>query len=322
MQPQNNNKQSSDIINGMTLVATRDPIDATAITPLKEKYNADHAAVVPYAMMRDLNSPEVIYNKDKGWWGEKPEGVAKTIQLMHDQNIAVMLKPQVWIWRGEYTGFINLTTEEEWKILENTYENYIMTFAQIAQENKVELFCVGTELESFIAARPNYWDALITKIKAVYKGKLTYASNWDSYAKVHFWEQLDFIGVDAYFPMCNLITPSVANAKASWEKWKVDLSTLSRKRNKPILFTEYGYISADYAGLEPWKDAQEDHKINEEAQVILLQTMYDEVWKEDWFAGGFLWKHHAEFGRRGLEKQFSTQDKLAEKTVKQQYSKL
>jgi hypothetical protein len=32
--------------------------------------------------------------------------------------------------------------------------------------------------------------------------------------------------------------------------------------------------------------------------------MYNEVWHEDWFTGEvYLWKHHAEFGRRGLEKQ-------------------
>ncbi len=304
---------------GISFVATSKPIDSSAITPLKTKYSASHAAVIPYAMMRDLKSAEVLYDDDRGWWGEKTVGAKATIKLMHDQNIAVMLKPQVWIWHGEYTGFIDLETEAQWQQLENSYERYIMTFAQLAQDTQVELFCIGTELESFVAARPDYWNKLITKIKTVYTGKLTYAANWDSYALVPFWEQLDYIGVDAYFPMCDSKTPSAVNAKASWKKFKLDLSSLSRKRNKPILFTEYGYISADYAGREPWKDARDEHEVNEAAQKILLETQYNEIWNEDWFAGGFLWKHHTEYGRRSLDKQFTTQDKIAEKTVKERY---
>lgn len=314
-------QSTKQMINGITFVATSKPIDSTAIKPLTAKYSANHAAVIPYAMMRDLSNPDIIFDSERQWWGEKTEGASKTIQMMQEQGIDVMLKPQIWIWHGEYTGHIKLDTEEQWQQLETGYERYIMAYAKLAQDTQVSLFCVGTELESFIAARPAYWNNLINKIKAVYKGKLTYASNWDSYALVPFWEQLDYIGVDAYFPMCDLKTPSVTNAAASWEKWKGDLSSLSRKRNKPILFTEYGYISADYAGVEPWKDAQEGHEVNEEAQRILLETMYNEVWHEDWFAGGYLWKHHTEFGRRGLEKQFTTQDKIAEAVVKKQYSK-
>lgn len=307
------------LINGMTFVATSVEIDSTAIKPLKTLYNANHAAVVPYAMMRGLNAPEIIYDSDRQWWGEKRIGATQTIKMMHAQKIKVMLKPQIWVWHGEYTGHIKLETEEQWQTLEASYERYIMDYAQLAQDTQVALFCIGTELESFVAARPDYWNALVKKIRTVYKGKLTYAANWDSYALVPFWEQLDYIGVDAYFPMCELQTPNPVNAVNSWKKWKQDLSSLSRKRNKQILFTEYGYTSADYNGLQPWKDAKQEHAVNEKAQSILLETMYKEVWNEDWFAGGFLWKHHTEFGRRGLEKQFAVQGKEAEAIVRKQY---
>jgi hypothetical protein len=51
--------------------------------------------------------------------------------------------------------------------------------------NPYRSFCIGTELESFVTARPIYWQELIQKNKAIYKGKLVYAGNWDSY-KVPF----------------------------------------------------------------------------------------------------------------------------------------
>ena len=109
---------------------------------------------------------------------------------------------------------------------------------------------------------------------------------------------------------------------AGWKKWMDELSTLSRKHNKKILFAEYGYVSADYAGKEPWLTADESRESNEEAQMHLLQAQYDLVWKQDWFAGGFLWKHHSETGRRGFVKRFTPQEKLAQRTVSDAYKSL
>ncbi|GAK91906.1 hypothetical protein JCM19298_2394 [Nonlabens ulvanivorans] len=48
--------QKEEKINGITLVATRNPIDATGITPIKN-YNANYAVIVPYAWMRSLEEP-------------------------------------------------------------------------------------------------------------------------------------------------------------------------------------------------------------------------------------------------------------------------
>lgn len=311
--------QTINKINGISFVATRNPIDKNDVQPLVQ-YNANYVAVIPYAWMRSIDSPQVIYDKDHGWWGEKPHGVSQTIDLMNDQNIEVMLKPQIWINKGTYTGTIQLKTNEDWQILEDSYREYILRFARIAQEKKVGLFCIGTELESFVTARPDYWRQLIKEIRTIYKGKITYAGNWDSYKQVTFWDELDYIGVDAYFPVCNKKTPDIDNINQSWDKWKKELKSFSTSFKKQILFTEYGYISADYAGKEPWKNAQDHHEVNEKAQDILYQCLYDKVWGESWMAGGFLWKYHAEDSRwRGFAKRFTPQGKMAQKTITQAY---
>jgi biotin synthase-like enzyme len=54
----------------------------------------------------------------------------------------------------------------------------ILDFAQLAQNENIELFCFGT-LGNAVAKRPEYWSQLIKKIKKIYSGKLTYAANWD-----------------------------------------------------------------------------------------------------------------------------------------------
>jgi hypothetical protein len=55
--------------------------------------------------------------------------------------------------------------------------------------------------------RPEYWSQLIKKIKKIYSGN--YAANWDDFDKVPFWNELDYIGIDAYFPLSDATTPSV-----------------------------------------------------------------------------------------------------------------
>jgi hypothetical protein len=115
-------------------------------------------------------------------------------------NIQIMLKPQIWIRKGAFTGHIKMSTAEDWVLFENQYRCFILRFARLAQELNIPLFCIGTELKVFVRARPAFWKALIEEIRAVYKGKLTYAANWDEYEETFFWDALDFIGIDAYFP--------------------------------------------------------------------------------------------------------------------------
>ena len=74
-----------------------------------------------------------------------------------------------------------MTNEADWKILEGSYGKFILDYAQLAQELKLEIFCIGTELENFVSNRPIYWAQLVKDVRAVYKGKLTYAANWNEF---------------------------------------------------------------------------------------------------------------------------------------------
>ncbi len=87
-------------------------------------------------------------------------------------------------------------------------------------------------------------------LKQTYHGKLTYAANWDDYKKFPFWEKLNYIGVDAYFPLSSDKIPSVNSLQKSWKKYIDEMEKISLKHNRPILFTEYGYRNVDYTGEE------------------------------------------------------------------------
>lgn len=307
-------------INGVSFVASRDRADQEHIDPVL-RIHADYAAVMPFGFIRDLKSPEVIYNTERQWFGETREGAAQYIELLHKNNIKVMMKPQIWISRGAFTGDLAMENEADWQLLEKTYREFILTYASLAEENQVAILCIGTELEEFVRNRPGYWSALIEEIKTVYTGKLTYAANWDEYARVPFWSELDYIGVDAYFPLSEERSPGVEALRQGWQRWKVELAGLSKEMERPVLFTEYGYRSMDFTAKKPWLVDRNDEQVNLKAQANAKQALFEEFWDEPWFAGGFLWKwfiHHERSGG-ATDNRFTPQNKPAQEVVQKYY---
>lgn len=309
-------------INGISFVASRDKATQEHVQPVVH-LGANYAAVMPFGFIRALDNPTVVYNTDRQWYGERIEGVKDNIKLLQSNGIKILLKPQLWIWQGEYTGYLTMETEEHWKILEASYTAFILEYAKLAQETNVDIFSIGTELEQFVANRPEYWKSLIKKMKTIYKGKLTYASNWDEYKGVPFWDQLDYVGVDAYFPLSEMQTPTVESVIDGWRWWKGELATFSKTHNKKVLFTEWGYRSVDFSAKEPWTTDHTITGVNLEAQANTTKATFEALWDEDWFAGGFIWKwfiHHSESGGSNNNR-FTPQNKPAESVIKEYYGK-
>ena len=314
--------QTNSKINGVSFVASQIPIDSTHVNPVVS-INSNYAAVMPYGFIRDLQNPEVFYNTDRQWFGESLKGVKQYIGELHKQNVKVMMKPHIWIRGGHFTGHITMTTDEEWKQFEASYSKFILDFAELAEKTNTEILCIGTELEKFIEHRPEYWSDLISKIKSVYKGRLTYAANWDEFKRTPFWDKLDYIGVDAYFPVSDMQTPTVEDSKKGWIEHKEVIKTISEKYDKPVLFTEFGYRSVDYTGKEPWKSERSMGELNLQAQVNTTQALFETFWHEEWFAGGFIWKWFINNERAGGSDNhmFTPQNKPVEEIIKTHYSK-
>lgn len=307
-------------INGVSFVASRDAINEQHVQPVVE-INANYAAIMPFGFIRNLEHPEIVFNTDRQWYGETRQGAKQYIDELRKKNIKIMLKPQIWVWRGEFTGYIEMPDEAHWNQLEEAYTSFILEYAALAQETKVEIFCIGTELEKFIENRPEYWNTLIDQIKAVYKGQLTYAANWDEFKRTPFWKQLDYIGVDAYFPVSDSQTPTVEECKQGWLVHKPIIESLSKTYKKPILFTEFGYRSVDFAGKEPWKADRSMDQVNLEAQTNTTKALFEEFWHESWFSGGFIWKWYHNDERSGGENnsRFTPQNKPVENVISETY---
>lgn len=309
-------------IDGVSFVASRDSISEKHVKPLVE-LNANYASIMPFGFIRELSHPEIRYNSERQWFGETEAGVKQYTETLRKRNIKVMLKPQIWVWNGEFTGFIKMNSDEDWKVLEKSYSVFMLEFARMAEEMSIEILCVGTELESFIDERPEYWHQLIKDIREVYYGKLTYAANWNEYDRTPFWDELDYIGIDAYFPVDDKQSPTLEASRKGWQKYKFEMETYSKKHKKQILFTEFGYRSIDFAGRAPWTVDRIDKQVNLEAQAILTQALFEEFWQEDWIAGGFVWKWFHDYENSGGkdDNRFTPQNKPSEAVIRAFYKK-
>jgi len=311
----------SQKINGLSFVASNTPVTSEAIQPVIEVH-ANWVTLMPFGFMKTTSEISIQYNSKRQWWGETKEGITKTANEFHKKKIKIMLKPQIWIPNGGFTGMISMKSEQDWITFEKSYEIFILDYAQVAKNSKIELFCIGTELNNFVITRPTYWKGLIQKIKKIYKGKITYAENWDTYKNVPFINKLDYIGIDAYFPLAKEQTPTVAVIEKAWKPIKVAIKELNVKYQKPILFTEFGYQSKDFAALEPWNHSKSG-TVNLAAQKNALEAIFNQYWNEKWFAGGFLWKWYDEKNAGGLnDADYTIQNKPAQKLVSDWYKKM
>ena len=305
--------ESRESIKGISFVAPPRPIESQKLQPLLET-GAGWVAYSPFAYMPEANEPEIVLDMQHQWWGEKKEGARECIRMMKRKGLKIMLKPQLWVNRGTYTGEVKMQSEEDWQKLEDNYRRFIMEFALLAREENVEIFCIGTELRDFAMARPQFWKSLIGEIRLFYNGKITYAGNWDSYTKVSFWKDLDYIGVDAYFPLLQQKTPAVDSLLEAWEPIKRKLRKFAATNDRKVLFTEYGYRSRDYNTHKPWASGR-NAAVNMPAQTNALKAIHQSFWDKKWFAGGFLWKWHANHAAVGgaNDTRFTIQNKPAER---------
>lgn len=308
------------MIHGVSLVNPPREITSNHMGEVK-RIHADWVAVIPYAFSRS-GEPGVSFDHERQWWGERTDGSCKLIEYAQSHNLKVMIKPHVWV-RGEgWTGDFNLSSETDWKQWEQEFTAYILNHAKVADSLKVDMLCIGTEYRIPARERPNFWRGLIREVRSIYSGKITYASNWDNFENITWWDAADYIGIDAYFPLAEGAHPSIEEIEQGWKPIKVQLGAFSKKWGKPILFTEYGFQSANGAAGKHWEIDESEENVNTQLQADAYEATYRALMEEEWFAGGFLWKWHFHTRSdrwRGTE--WTPQNKPAEEVIARWYGK-
>jgi len=231
-------------------------------------------ALVPYGFA-STKEPKV-----RGWntrW-EGDAGVTQLARIAHSLGMKVLLKPQLWM-RGGNPADINFPGAAENSEWFAQYLPFLEHYAQLAASIHADVFCVGVELEK-MSGNDAAWRKLIARAREIYPGPLTYAANFGvEFESIKFWDALDYIGIDEYYPL-----PDDLSTAAVLQK----ISAVESRFQKPVLFTEAGFPSVTEGNRAPWDEPSRpvDLEIQAKSYDALLSAFYE----KPWFAGVYWWK--------------------------------
>jgi len=253
------------------------------------------------------------------------ESVIHAIKTIRSLGMQVMLKPHIDLidtsgggWRGEIS-----CASDDWDEWFDSYGKFMIHYANIAQEYKVDMFCIGTELSSVSIMKESLWkEKVIGPVKGIYTGPLIYAANWDEeYQSVVFWDEMDYVGIDAYFPLSDKERPTYKEILKGWDRWVVDIEEFQAKVDKPIVFTETGYCSASGATKKPWEEVAKG-SVDMALQADCYKALMKTFWRKRWFYGVYWWRWGTSVRFGGpTNRGFSPQNKTAQNIMKRWYNK-
>ncbi|MDH3650269.1 MAG: hypothetical protein OEQ53_11335 [Saprospiraceae bacterium] len=287
--------------------------------------NVEYIVLVPYCYQESHDKPELRFRNRRRGSVERIDSTyrrlaAEALRL----GLQTIIKPHVWMQadQGFWRSDIDFKSQAEFDVWASQYMDFILHFAKISEEIQAPYFCIGAELSELSKGYPDYWKMLIKEVRKVYGGKLFYAANWhDEYEHIQFWDELDLIGVQAYFPICPEPNPTVDNLKAGWRPHLTQIKRFSRRIGKPILFSEIGYKSTDDAADTPWEWVDGAHgltkRLSTETQANCYQAFFEMFWQESWFNGALIWQWRAHHDRAGGDSNidFTPQNKPAQNVM-------
>ena len=203
-------------------------------------------------------------------------------------GLRTMVKLQMWgpgFQDGKFSADIGMTNAADWRAFMANYRLYVLRYARLAADSNVDILCIGTEMAQVTQSAYTIgdWRALAKEVRSVYRGPLTYAAHSSEVEGILFWDSLDYIGIDGYYPIARL-TSALEN-----------LERLSHRWNRPVLFTEAGFSSSPYALTEPWRPGPSvaaPGSVRLDLQAEGWQTLLAELWRRDFIWGVYAWKWH------------------------------
>lgn len=261
---------------------------------------ANWVAIHPYARIHDDG-------RVQAWQGaDNREPIARPIREAHALGLKILIVPHLAQWGSSFRwrGDITFADDAAWARFFAGYRAWTIEVAVAAAD--ADAFAVGSELDRTVDHEVA-WRDLIAAVRRETKAALTYGANWTDYTRVPFWDALDAIGVQAYFPLVERTdpAPTAAELEQGWVQRMRELHAFAARHDKYIVFTELGYNRAHRAAVAPWEH-ETDGDDALALQARCLQTSLRAVEAEPRVVGAFLWKWFPPPRRNGRDFQLAT----------------
>lgn len=244
-------------------------------------------AIHPYAQIRADGSVSARHlgpDQPTDW-------LTRPITEAHARGMKVMVVPHLAHWGSPFSwrGAIRFEDPVARARFFEEYGRFVRDLAATVRD--ADALVVGSELDGTIDSEAE-WRALITELRTTFPGPLTYASNWDAFERVPFWDAVDAIGIQAYFPLVkgpDGAPPTREALDAGWAAVMARVRALHERTGKHVVFTELGYDATVGAAREPWASGPRSAE-GEAVQRACLQAALAAVEREPSVVGAFLWK--------------------------------
>ena len=281
---------------------------------------ASHLSIPVFFLQDSVHSVSHFRRPSDGASPEQHDRVVReVIDYGHRLGLKVLLTPIVNIDRPGKKEWRGTITPRDWDAWFESYRGFISHYAQLAAEMDVEYLSVGTELVSSEGFTER-WRELIAEVRGMYPGQLAYSANWDRHEQVAFWDDLDYLGISAYYELSESKDPTVEELVSAWRPVKDRLLRWQARWDKPLLFMEIGYMSQAGVADHPW-----NYVSNQPLDLEAQQKCYEALrlaWEgEERFAGLYLWIWEPD--KRGMtDRGYNFAGKPAEKIVRDWYHSL
>ena len=202
------------------------------------------------------------------------------IKYAKQLGLQVFLKPVIDCEDGSCRSEIDFMKdgafqEESWKQWFESYQEFVLHYARIAEQTDCEMFFIGCRLLRLVG-QADAWRSLIEQVRSSYQGRITYEANAYFEKEVSFWDSLDVVATSGNY------------AKHQFAKGLKEIVELAEKYKKELFLTECGCMSMKGASIRPdtW-DVEGILSLQE--QVDFLQVVFENCSRHDCVRGIGIW---------------------------------
>lgn len=242
---------------------------------------ANAVALVPYAF---TNAPDDASIRFRTL--ETDARLGRAARRARELGLRVMLKPHLWAGR-RFHGAIEFQSKPRFRHWFVDYSRWMLHYARLAETHGIDVLAIGNELAG-LTVHEDEWRSLIRDVRRIFRGSLTYAAHWESeLARIAFWDDLDYIGANFYFPVAASGELPEADSPEMERAARV-LLTLQARFDKPLLFTEVGFPAVATAAARPWEE--NSSALDPELQALCYQAWLERFARQPGVNGMFWWK--------------------------------
>jgi hypothetical protein len=280
-------------------------------------------SITPFSYMRDPRKP-VALPFSHASEAENDECVIHAANTAHELGMSVMLKPHIWLGHS-WPGAIAMTNAKDWEKFFAYYKRWILHYALLAEMYDIEMLCVGVELVRTTISHEDEWRAIIASVRRLYSGAIVYAANWgEEFENIAFWDALDYIGINCYYPLAEDDAASFDELKRGARSIFQRIRAVHQVYDRPVLITEIGFTATS----TPWKKPHQPVRRRQaqadglEHQALCYRAVLEELYGADWCDGVFWWKWPSflEYGGP-RDPDFTPNGKPAEDVIRDWYSR-